>query len=439
VNRSLADARSLASVPRTITGSVRRVVALVLVLVSLVACSGGDDDDDAPDDGDSAPTTETTVAARAGGRLVVGLEDEVSSLDPAAGVLSASGMSVALAIFEPLLAVRSDGEVVPYLAASFEGNDDDTRWTIGLREGVTFADDTPLDAAAVVGMFDRLLTSTAMQQLVRPLRSVSAIGPLAVVLETEPWPELPELLAGQLGLVPSPTMPDPRTPIGTGPFVITQPIEGDRQTLRRNPTWWRAEEALPIVDELELRAVPSAADRVAQLARGELDAIHVSGEEAIDALRDADGVTVTEPGDSTRALVAISDPALACVADGGCDEDLTITVRTDQPAEAVDPVVERWEDDGAEVTVERVDAATLAADRLLGDVEIIVTVDDGLLPVGRLDGSSVTRSVLEPIAWAYGSGEKVGGVLGSLRLPDDDGETRAVTGVLVPAALHRTR
>jgi ABC-type transport system substrate-binding protein len=411
---------------------------LVLVALTLAACSGGDDD--RPDDG-AAPTTTTTAEVVPGGSLAIGLEDEVDGVDPAQGVFSYSALTVALAVFDPLLVERTDGEVVPYLAASFEGNDDATEWRIGLRDGVTFSDGAPLDALAVVAAFNRLVAAPFLQQALRPLLSVTAVDPRTVVLTSEPWPELPALLTGQLGLVPAPTMADGRHPIGTGAFTVEELVEGEPVRLARNDTYWRSDDDLPLLDELELHAEPDVERRVALVTNGELDAVVVSGPSA---LTESDDVAVIEADDGQRAIVAVTSESQACVAeiaagdDVECDVDQA-TVRTDQSEDVLEPIEARWTDAGIDVVFERVDTATLRADALAGDPDVVVTVDDGLLAVGRLDGEPVVREVIEIVPWSYGSGANVGGVLGALPLPDDDGEMRAVPGLLVPAALHRTK
>ncbi len=49
------------------------------------------------------------------------------------------------------------GEILPWLAESWEISDDTTQFTFHLREGVTFSDGTPLDAAVVAANFDRVV------------------------------------------------------------------------------------------------------------------------------------------------------------------------------------------------------------------------------------------------------------------------------------------
>ena len=60
------------------------------------------------------------------------------------------GNCIGSSFLEPLTVINSKGEVVPWLAESFEGTQDNHLWTIKLREGIKFQDGTELDAQAAV-------------------------------------------------------------------------------------------------------------------------------------------------------------------------------------------------------------------------------------------------------------------------------------------------
>src|SRR5699024_12859425 len=51
----------------------------------------------------------------------------------------------------------NDGPIEPYLAESLESNDDGTEWTLVLKEGLTFHDDSPVTADSVVFSLKRIL------------------------------------------------------------------------------------------------------------------------------------------------------------------------------------------------------------------------------------------------------------------------------------------
>src|SRR6218665_1652745 len=76
-------------------------------------------------------------------------------------------------IYDNLTLLNPDGSIGPWLADSWEISSDQTRYTFNLREGVTFHDGTPFDAAAVKGNFDRLADRA------NALTSRSSIGPYA--------------------------------------------------------------------------------------------------------------------------------------------------------------------------------------------------------------------------------------------------------------------
>jgi peptide/nickel transport system substrate-binding protein len=53
---------------------------------------------------------------------------------------------------------RNPPEIVPWLAESYDVTDGGRTWTVHLRSGVKFHDDSPVDAEAVRFSFERLLT-----------------------------------------------------------------------------------------------------------------------------------------------------------------------------------------------------------------------------------------------------------------------------------------
>ncbi|MGI8477505.1 MAG: ABC transporter substrate-binding protein [Thermomicrobiales bacterium] len=91
--------------------------------------------------------------------LVVGTAGSPSDLDPHSAYEGRSEM-VIYGAFEQLMRLKGDtaDQYIPLLAASWEANPDKSVWTFHLREGVTFQDGSPCDAAAVKSSFARMLT-----------------------------------------------------------------------------------------------------------------------------------------------------------------------------------------------------------------------------------------------------------------------------------------
>jgi peptide/nickel transport system substrate-binding protein len=102
----------------------------------------------------SGPEAPTDATPSEGGTLRVAIDADPVCLDPAQATLIASSV-VARQIVDSLIEQDPEtGEFVPWLADSFEANDDATAFTFVLRDGVTFSDGTAVDATAVKTFFD---------------------------------------------------------------------------------------------------------------------------------------------------------------------------------------------------------------------------------------------------------------------------------------------
>jgi len=86
------------------------------------------------------------------------------------------------------------------------------------------------------------------------------------------WQPLPEHVYGKL--TPAEMQQDEtvnRKPLAFGPFKVDEWVAGDHITLSKNPTYWRAGEGLPRLDQLIFRFVPDTNRLLAQLASGQCD------------------------------------------------------------------------------------------------------------------------------------------------------------------------
>ena len=103
------------------------------------------------------PTTVPTEAAVTvwSKPVVFGTHGEPNTIDPATVSNSSSEGWVINAAYEALTRYRRDGEILPWLAESWEISDDAKTYTFHLRDGVKFHDGTDLDAEAVKLSFER--------------------------------------------------------------------------------------------------------------------------------------------------------------------------------------------------------------------------------------------------------------------------------------------
>ncbi len=260
--------------------AVAIVAAIGLLAASCGGSSNGSGTQAATDSIVAAPTVEADAGpVQEGGLLVYGLAAETSSLNPNVGQWTVSGYTEANAIYDPLAALGVDGKVEPYLAESFTSNADFTEWTIRLREGIRFQNGEPLDAAAVKLNFELMAKSALAGAVFVNLTELRTPDDRTVQLVfSKPWSTFPSTLILQPGYMAAPAMllaPDPASadPIGTGPFVFTSRVQGEKLRVVKNEDYWR--DGLPHLAEIEFRVITDSTSRGAALAAGDVDMIEV--------------------------------------------------------------------------------------------------------------------------------------------------------------------
>ncbi len=281
---------------------MRRLLALVvaIVLVTAVACSNDDGGDDGATDGSSAPSSDGTSPdepggdfnqaqfegePQEGGSIVFGVESQIATLDPAGSLAQPSDVVTALAIYDPMITYE-DGKYAGVLATEWTNSEDLMTWTFTLREGVTFTDGAPFNAAAVVTHITRLkdpATACVCAPNVKLIESVSAVDDLTVeFVLTEPNAFFPTQLAGPIGFIASPKAlaefgkDYARNPVGTGPFSLKS---FDSLELVKNPNYWQKDDEgrqLPYLDEIKIEPIPDAQVRLQSLKAGDVDIIQTA-------------------------------------------------------------------------------------------------------------------------------------------------------------------
>ena len=257
---------------------------------------------DAPTDStaateDTAADT-TAPAAPIGGTVIIGLDSEPPTLDPAANSLSLANGSVYSAIYDTLFSFSATEPVpVPLLAESLTEAPDRLSWTLKLKEGITFHDGTPFDAEAVKFNLERQKASPFNGAVLLPLVGIEVVDPLTLTLSlSEPWTALSAALSGIVGVMVSPTAAADaanfsRNPVGTGPFSFVEWVPSDKVVVEKFDGYWGEE---PPSDGLEFKFIPVEAARAAAFEAGELDAM-VTGIDRTAEDAEGDGAQVATP------------------------------------------------------------------------------------------------------------------------------------------------
>lgn len=284
-----------------------RFIALLFSL-TLVAAACGDDGGSAGGD-DGGGTDEATDEATdtegpernpvKGGELVFGTESDVATLAPGEAA-QPSDKVITLGIYDTLT-TYVDGKIEPFLAEEIENSEDLKTWTITLRDGVTFHDDTPLNADAVVKHFERLQDPATKCPCKTNADNI-------VEMETPDGPEgltvvftlktanvaFADYLAGSSGYIESPTAAAGGTNfktdgVGTGPFMLEEFVPGERTVLVANPNYWGKDDdgtQLPYLDKLTVVPIPDSGQRVAALETGEIDMFQTADSKTVKQAED---------------------------------------------------------------------------------------------------------------------------------------------------------
>jgi ABC-type transport system substrate-binding protein len=278
--------------------------ALAIALIGSACTDNRQRADDVEPQEERANINEVTSdeAGEPGGRIAYALEAESDGWNPTVSRWAASGLIVARAMFDTVTAYDDDLGIHPNLAESLEPNDDNTVWTITLREGVTFHNGSPVTGEAYSRVLNFFNDSPLTGDIFELIDTIEATGPLEVtVTMTDPWANFPYALATQIGVVPDPDWlesGDTRTPVGTGPFVMSEWVPNGRLVVTKNPSWWRP--GFPLLDEVEFSPVIDEASRTTQLVTGEVDIIIQSNGDQI--------AQISEDARDGQPLQVIADP-----------------------------------------------------------------------------------------------------------------------------------
>ena len=207
--------------------------------------------------------------------LIMARAADTTGLDPHLQTAFASLRLLEL-IYEPLVNLDADLNLVPALAESWEFSEDATQLTFKLREGVTFHDGSDMTSADVKASLERILdeeTGAATRANLTSIETIDTPDDYTVVLNLN-TPDVP--LVSALATVNAVILSsdviengDPTTDvIGTGPFMLEEWIPEERTILTANPNWW---DEGPFVDGIEMRVIPDEASILAALRAGEID------------------------------------------------------------------------------------------------------------------------------------------------------------------------
>jgi peptide/nickel transport system substrate-binding protein len=226
----------------------------------------------------TSPANTPVTARTSNNRLIFGMKQPVTTLDPLRAV-QYGDIRLNHLVAQQLVAPDMNGNFVGVLAEKWAVSPDGKEWVFDLRKGVHFHNGMEMIADDVRWIFDRiedpktqsnlrtvfagmnLHTSVINRYQVR-FQMDSGMGSFlsylsllnrAAIIHRDSYDENGKVLKI----------------IGTGPFQMGPYINGQYYILNKFPDYWKRGE--PLLDEVELRVIPDANSRYEQLKAGTID------------------------------------------------------------------------------------------------------------------------------------------------------------------------
>jgi peptide/nickel transport system substrate-binding protein len=255
--------------------------------IALAGCTGATD-------GGSGETDTT---------LTIAINTPPITLDPARAAVGAS-LNFVVPAYASLLDRDVSGEIVASLADEWGYvGDDNTSFEISLRDGVEFADGTPITADDVVASIEYFRSQAGPGAQYFGAFTLTAVDEDTVgITSPTPNPLIPDLFTPEVlgGAIISPAgLETPEAlgeaTFGPGPYVLDgeQTVSGDTYVYTPNENFWD-QDAIHY-ESITIRVIANANSAVQALQSGQIDFVQSNAEGAAAVANDANIEVVTAP------------------------------------------------------------------------------------------------------------------------------------------------
>ena len=292
-------------ISKRIRRAASAVVAAAATTALLAACAAGNAS--APSSSDSAPVE--------GGDLTFLVQGYDAGWVSSKTSISSYEGNLWGEITDKLIYVDEQGTLSPWIATSWEELNGATEFVLHLKEGVTFSDGSPLDAAAVVdniniwakGDPDRGISKVGLFPSGNFDRAEATDSSTVHVFFTSPALSFIPTLAYHGTILLSPAtlalsiddQADLAKQVGSGPFTVKSFTQGDSYVLEKRPDYDWGPEAIghtgaAYLDTITYKVIKDTSVRTSTVASGQADVAYNVEPQEIESLTDQ-GFVVDTP------------------------------------------------------------------------------------------------------------------------------------------------
>ena len=243
-------------------------------------------------------------------QLVVGLVAEPANLDFTTTDGAAIPQALLYNVYENLVEVDQEGEIVPGLAESWEVSDDGTTYTFQLVEGATFSNGEEFTAEDAKFSIERVQKdwTISLKAAMDVVESVEAVSPteLEVTLK-QPSNDWLYRMTTRIGaMFDEQGVQDlANDPVGTGPYDVSERVRGDSLTLSRNDDYWGE---APYFESVTLKYFKDATALNNALLSGTIDVIGtVQSPETLEQFESNDEYQVIEGTTNGEVVLSMNN------------------------------------------------------------------------------------------------------------------------------------
>lgn len=293
------------------------VVAMLAMVLLLAGCSSKTTSSDTVGNGEFSADKTITIAST----------NDIGKLNPHK---YDSEMFAQYWVYENLLTYGEDGKPEPCLAESWEISPDGKVYTFHLREGVKFSDGSDLTAEVVKKNYDAVMMAKdehSWLEVINQISTTEAVdsGTFRITFKNAYYPALQELtLVRPMRILGEAGFPDDgdtsqgiESPIGTGPWVLSEYNKGESAVFVRNENYWGEK---PLISRVVVKVIPDGETAASSLEAGDIDMIYGGGLLSID--------TFNQLKESGEFGTMVSDPVtvrnIGVNSNRGCTKELAV-------------------------------------------------------------------------------------------------------------------
>lgn len=261
------------------------ILMLLVLSITLYGCGG----DKKNTDSEKAPDNEESLKTPIyGGEVVVGISQDLDSLDPHKAV-AAGTKEVLFNVFEGLVKPDKDGNLVGAVAKSYEISPDGKVYTFYLREGVKFhngnlvtVDDIIYSLKRSAGLLDKTDSSVIVESALSNIVAIKKVDKATVEVDLK---AADTELIGYLtcAIIPKDYDKQDTAPIGTGPFKFVSYTPLESLVVEKNKDYYLSGE--PYLDKVTFKIITDSDSAIVQALAGSVDIFSYLSEAQVEQLK----------------------------------------------------------------------------------------------------------------------------------------------------------